>query len=675
MTNTNRTGRRPGRSAFIALAAAAGLWLPMAAAAAAEDASGDGGTGADVAADAEVVVTATRIETPRRLVGSAATVIDSATIEAKQNRNAADVLDDVPGVNVVPSGGPGKLTSVFMRGANSDQVLVLLDGIEMNDPSFNGSFNFGHLRFTNLERVEVVRGAMSTVWGSEAIGGVINLITRRGEGPPQASAYLEGGSFGTVAGGAAFSGGDDLFNYSVDASTYSDEGISVTPVRFRPAGKPSDRDGYDNLTLSGRFGLTPSDYVEFNAIARYVYGFTENDLVLEDPDSYEQVDQIFARGETVVRLFDGRTEHVFGVSLSDHDRKDRNRPDVFDSTTQFTNNVGRKIKADMRHNWYVTDDIVLTVGGEWEEDRLESDSFTQFASGFVSQQDVVAHVSTRAAYGQVQWALFDERLFGSSGVRVDDHETFGSYTTQRHVVGYNLKETGTTFRGTYGTGFKAPGLFNLLGRTAFQFLGFPAGNFIGNPDLRPETSETWEVGLDQKLFDGRVAFGGTYFNTDIEDLIQFKFLPTFDSTVENIASARADGFEIYAEVRPIPALTLRGDFTHLEAENRKTKSELPRRPKNTLALNVSYDFLPGANARVEVKYTGSQVDVDFVSGQPLHRDGYTVANIYLSYEIVENVTLYGRVENLLDETYENAAGFARPGIGGFVGLKGRVSLF
>lgn len=604
----------------------------------------------------EVVVTATRLPTAREEVASAMTVVTAEEIERKQYRTIVDVLRPIPGLNVVQQGGPGKQTSLFMRGSNANQTLVLVDGIEVNDPSSpNGAFDFGKLLVDNVARVEVLRGPQSTLYGSDAIGGVVNIITKKGEGPPRFTASAEAGSFATNNQSAGLHGGTALANYSFTFNRLETNSTSVTPDRLRPAGADDEADGFRNLSASGRIGLMPTDNLELTLLGRFLDTKNVLDVSPEDPNSDEDTQQLFLRAEGTLALFDGLFEQRLAASYTDIDRLDVDEADGLSATFSRSNNEGSKLKFEWQGNLYITDQV-LTLGLETEEEEAESDVF--FSSGFASTTSNEAR--TNAAYLQGKFSYFD-RLFGTLGVRVDDPDRFESKVTYRITTAYLHRETGTKLKGTYGTGFKAPTLFQLFGQSTF--FGFTV--FSGNPDLQPEESTGWDIGFEQSLLHDRLKLGATYFSNDIDNLI----VSSEDFTTNvNLAEAETWGVEAFIEVEPLEALSLRADYSYVRADDAEIGEELLRRPKNKASFSLAYRPVPRAELSLETLFVDGRKDIDAVTFARKETASYGVTNLAASYRLAEGWRLLGRIDNVFDRDFEDPDGAAHPGIGAFVGL-------
>ncbi len=613
--------------------------------------------GAD--AGQQIVVTATRVETPAEQVGSSMTVISRLEIEESGQEFVGDLLRHVPGLDVVRGGGPGQTTSVFIRGAKSEQTLVLIDGIEANDPISPGrGFDFAHLSTDNVERIEVIRGPQSTLYGSDAMGGVINIITRKGTGRPHGSVGAEVGSFDTYRESVELSGSTDMLGYALSLSRYDTNGISAAD---EDAGNDED-DGYENTTFSGRFTFSPADEFDLDLVLRYTDAESELDnfggAFGDDPNYLLDTEELFARLQGRLRLLDGRWEQKLGVAFTDYDRRADNDVDpAHPSDLVRSKYLGEILKFDWQHDFHLSESNTLTLGFETEEEKGRSRYYSESMFGpYLSVQEE-REARTNSAYVQDQWEVIDN-LFATLGARVDDHDRFGSETTYRAALAYQIEATGTRLKASYGTGFKAPTLFQLF-------------SDYGNPNLEPEESTGWDLGVEQSLMGDRLTLGATYFKNDFDDLIDY--VPTgFTGTYMNVDRAESDGVEVSVKFQATESLSLRANCTHQDTEDRETGRDLLRRPHRKAGIGATYRF-PSDRARVglDVLYVGSRDDLDFSSwpAERVELSSYTLVNLSGSYDVSKCVRLFGRIENLLDDDYQEVRGFGAPGIGFYGGMR------
>ena len=602
---------------------------------------------------APVVVTATRIETPINQIGSSVTVIDDVEIELNQQRTLPDALQTVPGLNIVQTGGPGGKTSVFVRGSNSNDTKVLIDGIDANDPSQDGVFDFGQVLTSDLARVEVLRGPQSSLYGSDALAGVINLVTKKGEGPPRFEGMLEGGSFDTFNQSARASGSISRFNYSFSVAHLFVDDTPVTPLDLLPPGRKRINDSYENTTLSTRLGADLTDTFGLEAVARYTDSmlfFTGDDFsvfpsVPAAEQSEQHAQQLFTRGQAQLALFDGAFKNTFGLGYTLYRTKIQ-APDTGFGLPPANLNNGDRLKFDWLGNITITEQYALLLGFEDQNDRLLDSPISvgngNFA-GFAELQSEIVH-----------------GLFAAASVRHDENERFGGKTTWRIAPAYLVPKIGTKLKLSYGTGFKAPSLTQL-------FVDFPAFNFFANPNLKPEESEGYDFGFEQPLWQDRVRFGVTYFHNEITNLILAN--ATFTS-LENIGRATAEGVEVFASLAITDRFNLRVDYTYTDATDDDTGLELLRRPKHRASLSATWRPLDRLSISTTMIYVGSQVDGDRSFSIPrLNTDPYFIANLAAEYDVGKGVTVFARANNSFDERYQDPTGFQRPGFGVYGGVR------
>ena len=606
-----------------------------------------------------ITITPTRVESAAEDTGASVTVISAQQIEQRQYETIADALQDVPGLNIVQSGGAGKQTAVFMRGTNSNHVLVLIDGVRASDPStVSGTFNFAHLPVDGVERVEVVRGPLSTLYGSDAIGGVINIITRKGKGPTQSSVLAEAGSFRTFHESATVSGSQSRFNYNVTVTALNTDGASVTPGRLR-RGRDNEADPYANQSVSSRLGADLTESFSLSLFTRYIGTTNAYDGSAEDPDTREKTHQWYNRLQGDLSLFEGAWKQTFGASYVDVSRRDTNDPDGYSTARSLGVNHGERIKYDWQNDLRFFPGHTLTVGAETEEERfssrnLRASSLTATPTTSADRADA----RTTGIFANDTYALTD-RLTLSAGGRIEDHSRFDTFGTYRAGAAYVFPSTETRFKVGYGTGFKAPTLSQLFAQTA---------TFSGNPNLQPEESKGWEAGLEQGLASGRVTVGSTFFHNDITNLIVSN--ATFTSYA-NIGRARTWGFESFIQVAATPSLSVRLDHTYTEAEDRSNSSELLRRPKHKIGVGADYNPTTEWTIGTNAVYNGSRADIDAVTFRRIYPNGATTANLTTSYKVSETWTVFGRASNLFNRKFEDPDGFQQPGLGVFGGVRAR----
>ena len=512
-----------------------------------------------------VVVTATRIPTPESQVASSITVITADDIAAKELQTLPDVLQTAPGLNVVQTGGPGGQTSVFMRGTNANHVKVLVDGIDVSDPSSpDDTFDFGQFLTPDIAKIEILRGPQSGLYGSDAIGGVINVITKSGEGPAQFTAGIDGGSFDTFNQMAGVSGSEGGFHYAANIEHFYSGATPVTPLEDLAPGEARIDDRYNNVSASTKLGYDVTDNFDLGFVGRYTNSqlhFTGDNFITTFPDTAQSESDVLeyhARGTAHLSLFNGFFEQTLGLAYSSTSSTDAS-PDG-DPTSYF---AGDRIKVDWQGHLKFSDSEILVLGAEHERDEI--------------RLPVSAGTDIESGYAELQSAPV-ENFFDTISLRYDDNDRFGSKVTYRVAPTYLIAGTGTKLKASVGTGFKAPSLSEL-------FESFPSFGFFANPDLKPETSIGYDAGFEQSLFSDAVQFGATYFRNDIKNLIDDN--ASFTSYA-NVGKAETDGVEAFIAYQPIETVNLRADYTYTEANDEIAHLELERRPKNKVSVDARW---------------------------------------------------------------------------------------
>jgi vitamin B12 transporter len=613
---------------------------------AAEDSGGD-------AVLESVVVSATRIATPAEQVGSSVTVITAEDIAGEQLRAVSDVLQRVPGLNVVQSGGPGGVTSVFMRGTNSNHTKVLIDGIDVSDPSNAGAvFDFGQLLASDIERIEVLRGPQSGLYGSDAIGGVISITTRAGKGPFNLSGSVEGGSFQTLNETVAAGGSTEQLQYAATVEHLHVGSLPVTPLQLLlPLQPPEARinDYEDNLTVSTRLTYTPQPGMDLNLVGRFTdahYAFTGDDPFAYPSfpaalQSKSDTSQYHTRLSGHLVSFDGVLDQTLGVAYSSAWTLG------LDPNFGASVNTGDRLKTDWQGTVRLSSDETLVLDAEHARDAIH--------------EPINAAVTDNAGAVELQSHL-GERLYSALNLRYDDNENFGSKLTWRIAPAYLISGSDTRLTASAGTGFKAP----TLGELYQNFAPF----FFANPNLKPETSTGYDLGIEQGLFARVVQFGVTWFRNDIRNLITADETGT---TYANVGRALTQGVESFIAWKPMQALRLRADYTFTQADDALLHEELLRRPRHKASLDSAWQVSEVFSLNATLLYVGNWIDGNRDFSVPrLLAPGYTTVNLAANYSLGSHWNLFGRIDNLFDRHYQEPVGFLQPALGAFVGVRGQL---
>jgi len=605
----------------------------------------------DDASSETLVVTATRVPTPESEIASSVTVITAADIAARQDQTLPDALRDVPGLNLVQSGGPGAQTSIFMRGTDSNHVKVLVDGIDVSDPSSpNGSFDFGQFLASDIESIEVLHGPQSGLYGSDAIGGVIDIATKSGSGPAQLAAEVEGGSFDTFNETAALGGSIGPFRYEANIEHFYSGATPVTPLGLLAPGEARIDDIYDNVTGSTKLGYDVADNFDLGLVARYTNsqllftGDNYNNYPATPDTSQSQTDtlQYYARGTGHLVLFDGSFEQTMGLAYNSIISTDVSP----DGPTSYYS--GDRVKFDWMGNLKLSGSEMLVLGAESERNELNL--------------PVAADTTTNSGYAELQ-STFGSSFSDSVSARYDDNDRFGSAVTFRVAPTYFVSATGTKLKGSIGTGFKAPTLSQM-------YENFPSIGFFGNPDLKPENSLGYDLGFEQPLPATTLRFGATWFRNTIRNLIDDN--ATFTSYA-NVGRAETDGVESFVSWQVLPAVTVRADYTYTEANNEILNEELLRRPKHKVSLDAKWQAATDLSFDADLRYVSSWIDVTRDSVIPqVKASGYTTADFAANYDISDRFSIYGRVDNLFDGHYQDPVGYLKPGRGFYAGMRAKI---
>lgn len=624
----------------------------------------------------EVVVTATRVPTLAERIPAGVSVVDRATIEARGYTTLTEALSAIPGLRVVQSGPQGQVASVFIRGTNSNHVLVLRDGLQVNDPSDPGNaFNFGVDTLEDLERIEVIRGPASGIYGSGAIGGVINLVTRKGEGPTRFVVEGAGGYPRTVLGRAAASGSAGRWDYSLSAESRSDVGFDVTPRRLRTV-YTGERDGFRTQLGTLNLGFTPVDGTRLSVLLRArttKFGY-DSVGTFDDPNLTGLDENLYGRVGGTSELFGGRWQTSLFLGRNQTDRRFTNLLDAGDPSQASGRSTYQGRRSDVQWNNTVrlpdtpaTSEGAVTFGYQHINDVARVSVDTR-SFGFPFRQSLAAHADTDAGYVGAQ-ALFLRKLTLTAQGREEATTLANDRFTWRVGGVLAVPEAWSRIKLAYGTAFRAPALFDRYGVDSF--------GYRGNPALRPERSQGYEAGVSTDLpLAGRpdwATVSVTYFDNQIRDLIQAVFSPV--STSVNIARASARGIETAVTLRPLRWLEADISYTYTDTRDRSTGARLLRRPLNAASLNVRATPLPGLTIAPELTYTGEFQDfITADNGQSLGigraRSGL-VANLNVTYQVIPSLALFAYAKNLGGSRFEPANGFQIGGTSVLVGTRVR----
>lgn len=569
-----------------------------------------------------IVITPTRFSSAAKDSGAAVMVIDSKMIERQNRPDIVGVLNNIPGVAITQNGGLGQTSSVFIRGAKSDQTLVMIDGVVANDPSSpSNGFDFSNLTTDNIERIEVLRGAASTIYGSDAIGGVINIITKKGRGKTTTIFSTDIGSYDTKSAKAAITGE----NFSADFSRLASNGYSIYP-------KGVESDGYNNSVFSTRFGQEINDNLGVEFTNRTSFAKASYDGFGSDSLDFTKNLQAISSLKANTSFMDGRLKQIYAISNMDQDRK------VYSRFGNFNYDGGRT-QLELINNYNINPHNIAILG---LQSRLEN---------FDSNSSNKTDAATNAAYLQHQYQFASFNLL--SGIRFDNSDAFDSHSSYSFSTAYNITNN-LILKSNFNTGFKAPSLFQLY-------------SDFGNANLKPEKSRNMDIGAEYELIKD-LNIGSYLFKNYFDDLIDYNFAT---NKYDNIGKARSEGVEIFTNYNLSQDFNIGANYTYTLARNDITGAQLLRRPKNKAGINAAYDFLTDrANITSSVIYVGAREDIDY-SFANIKSDPYYLVNIAGSYKLAKSMELYGRIDNLLNENYQAVYGYESPGLSSFMGVRMR----
>lgn len=580
----------------------------------------------------QVIVSATRIDTPIEQMAGTVNVITSQDIENTKQPTVTDVLRSVPGISIARNGGPGQASSIYLRGAKPQHTLILIDGVRMNGQLDLSGYDLTNLQSTDIDRIEVLKGPQSTLYGSDAMAGVINIITKKGTGKPTPYVNVEGGSYGTWRAATGVNGGNDLINYSASISRFERQGQSARD-------NDTENDGTENTTVSTRIGFTPTDTTALDFTLRYINSFSDYDGFSNPAGYHNDNEQLVTRVQGSAFLFDDLLETRLGASYL-------NLKNIGITPTSKSPFDSETFSIDWQNTIYLHENHTLLVGIDGSQDNYE----------FPAKK---GDLSNYGLFGTYQLVPL-KHWISNVGIRNDEHSEFGNKTTYQASTAYRISATGSKLKGSWGTGFKAPTSYQLYSTS-------------GNLDLKPETSIGWEIGFEQQVISNRLDIGATYFHTEYENFIDWfdpdGFVGPIKGQYENISKAQTDGVEVYASATLLNNLSMRTGYTYLDNDDQSDGFGFEtRRPQHKIDMNLNYAATKKLNLNLNASYSSSRIDTIYPSIK-VSLDSYTLVNLAIRYQITKNIQIYGRLDNLLDENYQTANGYNQDNIAGYAGVK------
>jgi len=608
----------------------------------------------------DVVITATKSNTSTLELANSITIIDSADISNSNKINVFELLKSEYGVNYTTQGPVGTLANISIRGGDVGNTVVMIDGIKMNmtsDPA--NVYDFANLTVESIERIEILRGPQSMLYGSDALSGVVNIISKKGNGQPQVNLFAEGGSYNTFKGTLGVSGSEKAFNYNLSFGRTRSEGFSAASEKYGNI----EKDSYEGNNFVSRLGFDFNDDSFLDLFLRFTKSDADYDQnggkEGDDPTYKYNQEEFVTRAEAGFKTINGLWDQRVGLSFYKNIRNYKYDSTLYNPDISRSLYDGKRFKLDWVNTFNLPLNNFLTFGFDAELDQSTSQFYLLSSFGPFESVIPKSNVSIVGIYLQDQ-IKFDNRIFATGGIRYDKHEKFGSAFTFRFAPAYIIWATGTKLKATVGTGFKAPSIFYLY------------DPFFGNDSLKSERSFGWDVGIEQFFWSKGITIGATYFNNRYTDLIgtdeNFKAI--------NINEAVTGGIEFFLNTIVTDELQIKINYTYLQTEDKGEGSvdkgmQLLRRPRNKAALITSYNFLERANVTFEFIYNDIRDDKNF-STFPATRvtlPSYTLLNIAAQFEALNWLTVTGRVDNLLNTDYEDIYGYATPGLSGYAGVK------
>ncbi len=611
-----------------------------------------------------IVVVANRAPEPLSKVGNSVTVLDEQAIQESQKIGVSELLATTPGITFSRNGGPGTSTSVYIRGANSDHTVVLIDGVVLNDPSLiGGNFDFGNLLVGDISRIEILRGAQSTLYGSQAIGGVINIITTEPQPGLGGDVQAEFGSLDTGLAKGGIGGKFDDWSFRLGGTYYSTEGVPTLDTRYGG----TITDPFHDSVVSGRATYNFTSEVQLDLRAYWTEsqvfydGYPPPNYVLANYTQYENVRQLVDYSGLNFDLFGGQLKNRVAYEYTTTQRADYD--DSGTPITQIDSYKGNASWMEYQGTWAIVQGYQAVLGVQQEK----------------SWTDITPNAPAHAETGQVgeYVQLQGEVITGltlTAGERHDHYDTFGQHYTGQLAAAWALPSS-TVLRASWSQGYKAPSLYQLYSP-------------YGNTSLRPEQSTGGDAGIEQHLWENRVTLSATYFLTNFKDLIEFEDCPgsALCNTIgqaggyyANLNQAKASGIELQASATLTSALAVSANYSHVKTVDETPGSptygeQLFQRPETAANVSWSYTWPHSVNTTVAARFAGYSADQNFsVFPTAIVRlGGYTLLDLRASYPVTDKLELYARVDNATNKWYETIYQYGTWGRTAFVGLRAKL---
>jgi vitamin B12 transporter len=617
----------------------------------------------------EVVVVANRAPELLSKVGNSVTVLNAAAIEQSQLPMLADLLAQTPGLTITRAGGIGQPTSVFIRGADSDQTVVVVDGVQIYDPSTTGGYyDFQNLLTADITRIEILRGASSTLYGSQAMGGVVFITTAEPTEPFGGGLTAEGGSHDTGYGAVNLGSKSDTLMWRLSGTWLGTSGIPAFDERLGGTRPCASQIGGGSGRLS--YELTPD--LQFDLRTYYLQSRTDFDgydtppsFTFGNDNEYGKQGQLLGYAGFTLRSPDRTLTNriAYHYFYSDSRDYDPNAPANEGSpSTETYYGIGRIEREEYQGTWQPVQSYQLVFGAQHERSSFDTDSPAYDYSGPMPLEN---HATMDSGYAHAQVDL-GAGLTLSAGERYDHHSVYGGHWTGAGAAAWALGDGQTILRSSFSQGFKAPSLYQLYGH-------------FGNLSLRPEAGESWDAGVERHELNGRLAWSATYFQRYSRDLIEFFDCPSLATCLNpsggyyaNIAAAAAHGVELQTSFNATEQLTVAANYTLTDTEDKSPGSPtygqpLIRRPQNAANASLTYRWA-ALTANVASRYAGPSYDTG-PTGSEVKLGGYVLIDVRLSYALRERLELYGRVENVTDRAYETVYQYGSLGRVAYAGVR------
>lgn len=639
----------------------------------------------------EIIITATKTGINKKETGSSITVITAEEIDQTKKMKVVDMLKNIPGVSVSQSSPLGGLADLYMRGTQSNHTTVLIDGVKVNDPSSPGhGFDFAHLTTDNIDRIEIVRGSQSVLYGSDAIGGVINIITKRGEGKPRVTIQAEGGSFKTFKESAGVSGGTDWAYYSFNVSRTDSQGFSRTSTwrGIRRSFLKNRHDGYDTTAVSTQLGLKTIHDSWLSMSLR----FTDSKINIANGAFEKDKNRTFESQNLALNIkyeipFFNWWQSTILFSYMNQFQRDKNQPDAYEFATSYVTNgdyasinytnmtfKGKLMSGEFKNTFKIKDIDEIIVGVSYDREYA---STNPYYFGWMPAQPLAPlpysnpwfmlptnpideTQDTWAAYAQNHLKLL-KRIFIIAGVRYTKPDNF------RHSIDYGVSGsfivpvTETRFKSSVGTGYKVPSLYQ-------QYNVFERFTQLTPGYLKPERTISYDAGIEQPLWEEKIILEVNYFSIDYQNLIAYDTIIDYNGRFWN-SDALVRGVECIAAFKPVDDLTIKGYYTYTRSHDRFFHSgDMVRRPRHQAGVTVNYSFLNKGNVNVGFNYVGRRRDY-YLFPYTSYMNPYYKLDLSASWWIIEQLQAFFRIENVLNKKYDEVRGYRAAPCSVYGGLK------